>query len=949
MTTTYKIALGPDRPNEKQLGKAISPPPCQTCIPVYPLRYGVADKALDKGVFPTLGTEGYPALTSASGKAYGLRVLRPGTYVYLCYFENDRMWTQHYQVTEDVRFARIWWSRPDETDATPGRQARPDTVGAQSFLLAPDSKTAECIYLMVSDTLLTHRTLWDIETNKDGLRDTLAVKIKPAGGAEQKHAFNAALLGNATPELVPPAVYGTPMHYGWSEIRFSAVVPNHNNILGNMYIELRPRLDITPLAVALQDPIGMASELHYLVTEAVARKTKYAGQNAHKLQSGMLIANYFEAMKKQAASSPDLAKALAKQRNLVNYAGATLFPDTYSKKIKEFEKTIATAVNDSIAWVQLIGPEKLLGKALSCFDLGVIHNARDYENAVFQCVGGLVHTKDGAQVLGDLIAKPADKSPYWLALANGSEILLARLKSNAGYIAKNLFDVMDKFLEEHVITPATNALIGLLQVLPQAKQADVLVRRLRHVMEIRANATIVVYDISLVDLQRAAYEFQGYQTLGSERSQGWKIPSPKVNQTDVLTRVLVYDWVKVGETTYRELDEAPADRAALPAPRAIQMEGNPFINMLNRLRGPGGHFFTGLGGFLALTGLSNAWRGFKSPRDRVANFYSLLGASSALIGASIEVGSAAIAIGASARGNTALATSVKIFAAKRGVALFGTGGAGLTAFADSIRAISAFSDSNPQQGGMLLGAALAGGALAVATWAGGSAVAATISGGGAAVAVLGLTPLGWAVVAGVAVVLVIGFAFGADIAKHGPVEIWLKHSAWGVDSRHYTNREELDAVHSLYYRPRLTPEWDQSFGYSVGTLRISCQLPGINDMPGDRFQTKLALTLRGNKLTQVNGPIAYATGTSPIDYRLECLVTPLGGTGRECGWAIQMHEDTQVALEYLYFPDPEQQPGLALLQPDAPTPLVFTSSGWFTKPIDSAKLEPVGAPINVSD
>lgn len=410
MTTTYKIALGPDRPNEKQLGKAISAPPCHRCIPVYPLRFGIADSALDKDVFPTLDTKGYPAL--ASGKAYGLRVLRPGTYVYLCYFENGRMWTQHYQVTEDVRFARIWWSRADETDATPGRHARPDTVGAKSFLSAPDSKTAESVYLVVSETLLTHRTLWDIETNKDGLRDALAVKIQPGGGDKQKHAFNAALLGNAAPELVAPAVYGTPMHYGWSEIRFSATAPNHNNILGNMYIELRPSMDVTPLAVALPDPIGIASELHYLVTDAVATKTKYAGRNAHKLQSGTLIANYFEAMTKQTASSPELSKILAKQRGLVNYAGAISFPDTYSKKIKEFEKAIATAVNDCIAWVRLIDQEKLLGKALSCFDLRVIHNARDYENAVFQCVGGLVHTKDGAQVLGDLIAKPADKSPY---------------------------------------------------------------------------------------------------------------------------------------------------------------------------------------------------------------------------------------------------------------------------------------------------------------------------------------------------------------------------------------------------------------------------------------------------------------------------------------------------------------------------------------------------------
>lgn len=245
---------------------------------------------------------------------------------------------------------------------------------------------------------------------------------------------------------------------------------------------------------------------------------------------------------------------------------------------------------------------------------------------------------------------------------------------------------------------------------------------------------------------------------------------------------------------------------------------------------------------------------------------------------------------------------------------------------------------------MFLGSAIASGVLAVATWAGGMATAATVSGGAGAVAFLGLTPGGWAVVAIGAVVAVIGFAFGVDMTKHGPVEIWLKHSAWGVDSRHYTNKEELDTVYSLYYRPRLTPEWNQTSGYSVGTLRIHCQLPGVDDMPGERFQTRFSFTLRGNKIARIDGPIMYAAGTSPIDYHRECLITPLGGTGKECGWSIQMHEDTKVALEYLYIPHPEQQPGLVLPQPDAPAPLVFTSSGLFSDPIDLTKLEPVGAP-----
>jgi len=57
-----------------------------------------------------------------------------------------------------------------------------------------------------------------------------------------------------------------------------------------------------------------------------------------------------------------------------------------------------------------------------------------------------------------------------------------------------------------------------------------------------------------------------------------------------------------------------------------------------------------------------------------------------------------------------------------------------------------------------------------------------------------------------------------------------------------------------------------------------------------------------------------------------------------------MHEDAKVESEYLFFPDPEQQPRLALQQPDAPAPLVFSSQGWFSDQIDAAKLEPVKEP-----
>uniref|UniRef100_UPI00048EF860 hypothetical protein n=1 Tax=Pseudomonas cremoricolorata TaxID=157783 RepID=UPI00048EF860 len=673
------------------------------------------------------------------------------------------------------------------------------------------------------------------------------------------------------------------------------------------------------------------------------RKTKYAGQNAHALQSATLISNYFEAMHKQAAYSEEGADALIRQKKLVKYTDAMAFPAEYAERINAFDETIALAVNDVIAWVVLMNPVKLLGKALSCFDTRVIPTARAYEQAVFQCIGALVHTQRGTHVLAQLIDMPVDSSPYWLALANGSDLLLDRLRDSAGVLAKSTFQVLDAFMEEHAITPATNALIGLLQAIPAAKRADVLIPRLRHVMEIRANVTLVQYEMSLADLQRAAYEFQGHQSLESAKAQGWKVPTPKVTQFDLTIRIPVYEWVKIGETSYHEIDSPPKNRPALPPPRAMELEGNPFMNAVKRMREPAGHLFTGLGGYLAVVGMGNASRELSSNNEPVSAVIHFVGAVIALTGTAVEISARAVAVSAGMRGNETLAKTAKIISAKRGVATFGALGAGLLAVADLVKSIQAFDNSNRAQGLMFLGSAISAGVLTIATWGGGVAAAKALGGAGM-VLVLGLGIAGWAVVAFVATAATIAFAMGVDITKHGPAEIWLKHSAWGIDYSRYSNAKELEAVYGLYYRPRIIAKWEQRSDYPTGTLYIHCWLPGIEGAPGDRFQTRLSFH-RGNRtLERIDGPIVYA-GSNPLDYQQECLVTPLGFTAEECGWSIQMHEFAHVTLEYVYLPDPQHQPHLMLTPLCAPDPLIFKAGTWLVDPIESGMLQPLVGPL----
>ncbi|WP_332608115.1 toxin VasX [Achromobacter sp. ESBL13] len=272
-------ALQPPHPSAKILGKAISPPPCRRGIPLYPLRYGITDEPFDAEVFSTLSTVGYPALSD--GKAYGLRVLRPRSYVYLFVRQSGRMWTIHYQVTDNIRFAPIWWTEADYKGDVPGRATVPDETGAARYLLAPPDLQDETAHVMVSDTLLSHAALWDIENNKESWRSLLATPVKIAGG-EQAHVFPATLLPEVR-ELSQTVL----RQYPWSESR-----PHTDDILSTqnaMTAATRPRTDIQPQAVVVQDLAGMLSELNMLVGSRLADLQTYGADAAHKLRVSQMI------------------------------------------------------------------------------------------------------------------------------------------------------------------------------------------------------------------------------------------------------------------------------------------------------------------------------------------------------------------------------------------------------------------------------------------------------------------------------------------------------------------------------------------------------------------------------------------------------------------------------------------------------------------------------------
>lgn len=1004
MTQPYKKALGPDRPNEKQLGKAISPPACQRCVPIYPLRYGVAERSWEDGVFPTLSTDGYPEL--AAGKAYGLRVLRPGAYVYLCYFQHGRMWTQNYQVTDDLRFARIWWTREDDQDDIPGRLARPEIASARPYLSAPESKTADIVYLLTSETMLTHARLWNIENDADGIRTRLATTVRPSGGVEQPHAFNIALLAHATPELRRPGSNEKP-GYAWSEISLPESFTTYDTVIPGAHVELVPIKDIVPLAVVLHDPIGVVSELAHLVAVAAADRQVYEIDNNHAYTSATVIKQYLQSVQERATP-----QAYAKRRDLVrfdqnsnadvSFGNAVPYMLAYEEAVKRKQSAIDTLVNDLESWIKTGGStiaddwqDGWFSKMLSCFDLGAKENAQDYERVVAHCVGNLTHSESGRSTYRKMLLAQPGKSPVWLALGHGIPELHENMTNPP--LLKSALDVgaaaFVPIFEFNVSYPATessgvliNQMLSQLgdMSLPDAT-ADRIVRRLRLFAEVRVGSTIVTYRVSSAEARFQYAQFHGEQHMNTERLRKWGITVKRPLRNQAAT-VLLYEEVRFGDQVKRISSVQPTVNNRQP----FQLEGNVFKRMLERGRQSpaygaaqtaivrGEYAFTGLAAVSAIMALRSSIKDFANGKIDLsiagaANGVNAFAAVTAVISSGLLVKGDQIQLRALANGKS-LALAREAALASRTLATWvGSITAAISAIADGLRAAHAFTTQQNAEAGRLYLASAGCGVLAAAGL--------VLSALGTVLGVVG--PVGWFVVAFIATAGAAYFSFQAALAKFQPDEVWLAHSHWSLGNRAYRYNsldQELNAFHGAVYGVRAVANWETPsmsagdiairsipvYGLwldsadlkraiakeGVGTLSLTVVLPGYPTLGegetvishADIFQYTLKAKRNGKSLNMARGPIA-----TPPDYRFpydtECIVTGKDfirdGT-RQLSWQITMREDTEILLDYCYRPDVVDQPSLALFPQNEP--LVFTRGTWLKDPIDDALIAPVQEP-----
>lgn len=206
--------------------------------------------------------------------------------------------------------------------------------------------------------------------------------------------------------------------------------------------------------------------------------------------------------------------------------------------------------------------------------------------------------------------------------------------------------------------------------------------------------------------------------------------------------------------------------------------------------------------------------------------------------------------------------------------------------------------------------------------------------GGGSMLILGLGPVGWAVLAIGAALVGITLLFMAQDAKDNPLQTWIKSSCLGVNNKYSDVAAENAAYAALFVLPlEVKQEWRQGasiLGYSFGgTVVVDIDAPSLT--PDSWLEYELTAYMKdGRKLTASERRLAKsAPGTGLVDPAKISMGRPPGlsegGNGRVFGqsekggsqWEITYLEDALIKIEvtFKYWPDKKTNPELILPSP----------------------------------
>ena len=834
MTPTFPAcpkALQPPHPSAKQLGKAISPPPCERGVPLYPLRYGITEKPLDANVFHTLTVGLYPKLID--GKTIGLRVLRPRSYVYLFFRQHGRMWTRHYQVTDNIRFAPIWWTDADYAADVPGRAQAPDEAGAARFLLVPPGVEDDTVHVRITDTILSHATLWRIENDTAGWRSMLSTPVNVEQVA-QANVFPASLL-SLVPELAP-ALPNASKPYPWSESQPDT--DGFQSILNAMSAAARPRTDLVPKAVAVHDLAGMLSELNVLVGSRLDQLQTYSAEAARKLRVSEMIDELGSLKRREAelySEKNDVIRSaipahlpggsnkagrersyqagLAAQRKRLAYARNTerrRFEEAHPEKLKHYTDAVTRAATD--LWT-------VFNDQREHFDVIIATHAPDTVGHLdLRCLVGhtipaLIHCKAGNDYLLEQVGSAGPTGLLEKAVF-GTQEVISYTELSAGPIrqaSSAALAALQKVLEALPADGASHQLSVMLGALvaqgklrsPGAFWTSVY----RPIMEVLDGAIARAHDVPLSDVGNWVRDQMGLKGVNGFR--------PKTVDRAAHTLVTLYDTQEVQEklAQVRTLPQrirfwhnAQLSLGGVAVFATVYSAGEAFRALGKEDGLTLGNALNATGRVLGVSaaGASMTRMHFEKRRD-LAKLRGDSGAAAAYrdLANTWELR----AIGAAAVAALAIGTKDWWHAATRE--------AGETA------AISFLSGSVQIAAGGLGVLHLAGKSKApfLERW---DRANARVLKGGANIARMGTGQIGWILLAAEALYVVLR-NHHQTVANEAKITTWIARSIWGIQGKHApfaSDEQELHQFHRLFQEPSIETD--------VAVYRIASSLTPID-------------------------------------------------------------------------------------------------------------------------
>lgn len=325
------IAKTPDQQKNAEVGSAVAESSCQNVVPLFPVRYSVAPKSDESGdeAFSYCSDTLDKTFKPLDKSQYTLRSLRPESYVYI-YNENSENKLTCFiysKIIGNTNSPRFYYMIKDGNEFIPHKGVPQDYI----WLENKTGKMPKSVRIGCTKAQISHR-IWDSLKSNSAVRKKLMpteVLLQPwldsCKQAQQEYK-KVEELDPKTRSLIHISElekevldFSEDDQLSWSEYDKTELASGM--VKASMQIA-NPKLQ---LVIALQDPLGLASELNHIAANESAGIAQYTKKKEHQITSARMISDYLknidskEVVKTKIATEREALKKRLKQQTPHSY------------------------------------------------------------------------------------------------------------------------------------------------------------------------------------------------------------------------------------------------------------------------------------------------------------------------------------------------------------------------------------------------------------------------------------------------------------------------------------------------------------------------------------------------------------------------------------------------------------------------------------------------------